>query len=266
MGLFSTYIAEDGARYQFKTGADNMEEYRLGDAVPYKMNPAMALDVEWEDQICEGTEEVPWKSDILPRTIWLVIKDHRIKAVVPWLAWSGDEADEPQYSQLLRIHRIREPRIEDWDASARIAYHRRQIEYAIYQKAENAEIAKKHGEGWEKKPSAYIIRKLNQHGFARMIFRPVKGEGVDNSTFKAQMLAAIAGSQDGNPIKPLTEAAEDGSLLPVTDTLNRLLACTINNAVETRDFGTMEQDLKYAAAQLEEAGVALDSFLLEDDE
>ncbi len=88
MSLFSVAVLPDGQCYQFKTGFDRFTDYHyeLGAEVPY-VEANERGETEFADQVTEGSlEEGSRKSPEDRNYVWIVIKNHRIAAVIPFEA------------------------------------------------------------------------------------------------------------------------------------------------------------------------------------
>lgn len=158
MSMFSTAIDGNNRRWQFKTGDDDMAEFRIGDPVPYNFNPEMALDVRFEDDVYHAVEE---RGEGVSG--WVVIKDHKIAAVL--LA-----SKMINRRNLLERFNIQLPSIHDWEAEAIIAYHSREIHRQNAWIETRDKIAKECGDPlWHRKPGAHMRLMLRQEGFARRI-------------------------------------------------------------------------------------------------
>lgn len=153
MGMFSIVHAH-GQVIQFKTGGDNLEEYRIGDTVNWWVDKDYVgrdglLDGVWEGAGKEWTDQ-----------FFVIIKDHVLVDVVP-IDLTAERSD--QWRALTDQYAIQDPPREWW------------TEAAWAQHDESQELSREHyareeAAGVHPRVS-YTRAKLRQPGFARQIFK-----------------------------------------------------------------------------------------------
>lgn len=157
-------VGTNGDRWQFKTGHDQMQDYRIGDDVPYRKNEDLAMDIEWPDGVYDGANE---RDDTDARDAWIVIKDHKLAAIVQKCAYS--------YLQTVGMYAIREPHLDDWSADARLAYHLKEAEslkgHIERRTAIGVELK---DPDWYKKPGASMHWKIREESLMRKILPPAE--------------------------------------------------------------------------------------------
>lgn len=87
MSLYSVVVhPELGVEIQIRAGDDNLNEYRVGDPVPWGINPELPGDGHFLDDAYPGIYVVGTRladrRDLFA-DCWVVIKDHRVHAVEP---------------------------------------------------------------------------------------------------------------------------------------------------------------------------------------
>jgi hypothetical protein len=153
MGMFSIVYAHEQVIH-FKTGGDNLEEYRIGDTVNWWVDKDFVgrdglLDGVWEGDGKEWTDQ-----------FFVIIKDHVLVDVVP-VKPAEDRLD--QYVALTKQYAIQDPPREWWTEAA----WARHDESQELSKEQNARDDAAGVEPF----MAYTRRYLRQPGFARQIFK-----------------------------------------------------------------------------------------------
>jgi len=196
MGMFSTAIDAEGRRYQFKTGYDDdMGEYRIGDPVPYFRNPHVALEERWEDQITDGIKEDDKVEG--PKWVWVVIKDHRVAALIPTATFVGHdpECEAPAQGQrqvLLEQYAIVPAQFEEWSEEAQAAYHAREAASSSRSAAYEAKMRARFGDNWQEEPGAFIRMRLTEPSLTRRILGLPQAEGVIDPYESGSFVADLA--------------------------------------------------------------------------
>lgn len=170
MGMFSTAIDAQDVRWQFKTGFDDdMATFAIGDAVPYKKNEDLALDIQWPDDIYDAESEMPSS-----HPGFVIVRDHRIRQIIPAVV-KGEQAS-PLWSQkdmFREIYRVPRVQLTDWSDEAQIAYHLKEVERLKAWIERRDQIGRECGDmEWYKKPGAYLRLTLREEGFMRKILPP----------------------------------------------------------------------------------------------
>jgi len=173
MGMYTTVIRPDseGAEVQIKTGRDDCDTYRVGDAV------------NWSYDI------VPMRGTLLDgvyrglgnelKEFFVIIKDHKIAAVlpVPEECYDGDGAptDFAYQCKLEADYGIKPPPFDAWSDSA----WAKLAQSVVLQEQEHKRFeAECYGMAPEQKIGfalAYLSRQIRERdSFARQIFPPVE--------------------------------------------------------------------------------------------
>lgn len=80
MGMYTTILGENGFQCQFKTGWDELEYYRVGDEVPWRIIPTAPGEGHILDGIYEGTGWFPNSGE--GDDYWVVIQNHTVAACI----------------------------------------------------------------------------------------------------------------------------------------------------------------------------------------
>ena len=159
MGMFTTIIAPDGARFQIKTGFDDLEEYRVGEVVDWRIFPDYPGQGHLLDGVYDGCRVGPGED------CWVVIKDHRILEIVSFAV---------AYEDLQAKYDIKPPPRSWWSAKAwervrkaerRLRLEKRRTARWLHTLPEQDQVPAL--------MACYTRQRLREPGLARRILPPV---------------------------------------------------------------------------------------------
>ena len=182
MGMYTIIEDDLGQRWQIKCGHDYCDTYKIGEEVPFKLH-----DEAGEGDFLDGVYEAYGDIGHHHKNTWVIIKDHKVTAVVPQVA--------EEYSDAWRAER--DELISTW----KVAFDRSLWpEEAWGKKAEIERIAEEKYQAWcaEKgydpkaigTPAAYYLQAvLQQQSLSRQILPPAflgKFETLNDTKFKIE--------------------------------------------------------------------------------
>lgn len=172
MGSYTTVLHE-GVEIQFHTGdGDNYSTYKLGDELPFKIDPTFGGRGHFFDGVYDGHGR---RDPVTQRYqhVWVVVKDHRITALVEQVQL--DEEAVPQYQRVLEAHGIEEPPREWWSEEAWAARDKWDAECAARLEEKKQEYRDKTGRDPDANfgVSFFMWCRLHEDGLMRQILPSV---------------------------------------------------------------------------------------------
>jgi len=161
MGMFSVAIDAASKRIQFKTGLqDDLDEYRVGDTVKWRISKNYAGEGTLLDGVYEGTYE----GESL--RCWVVIKEHVLVAIEPYSA-------DPGY---LKKYGLSQPPREWWPESVWKAKRKRD------------EAARKENDEFQKSIAHLPEKERLARTMAKPLARMTDFESIGRKAFKVRTL------------------------------------------------------------------------------
>jgi len=133
MGMFTTISDDLGNSVQIKCGWDDLEEYKVGDTVNWRIIPDSPGSVYLPDDVYLGIGGKDSEEAIAYEDWWVVIKNHVVLEMFPY-----EEGDT--YPELKARYRIQDPPEDLWPAElwaekrereARVAAEMKEFEESI---------------------------------------------------------------------------------------------------------------------------------------